>query len=49
MVGSGITQGRSPDSTYSSVMLKDYKQRMGLVEIINDLEEGGVLGAMEKS
>lgn len=30
-------------------MLKDYKQRMGLVEIINDLEEGGVLGAMEKS
>lgn len=49
MVGSGIKQDRSPDSIYSSVALKHYKQRMGLVGIINNLEEGGILEAMEKS
>lgn len=48
MVGSGIRQDSSPDSIYFSVVLKDYKQRVGLVGIINNLEEGGVLEAMEK-
>lgn len=49
MVGSSIRQDRSPDSICFSVVLKDYKQRVGLMGIINNLEEGGVLEAMEKS
>lgn len=49
MVGSGIRQDRSPDSIYFSVVLKDYKQRVGLVGIIDNLEEGGVSEAMGKS
>lgn len=49
MVGSGIRQDSSPDSIYFSVVLKGYKQRVGLVEIINNLEKGGSLEAMEKS
>lgn len=49
MVGSGIRQDSSPDSIYFSVVLKDYKQRVGLVGIIDNLEEGGVSEAMGKS
>lgn len=49
MVGSGIRQDRSPDSIYCSVVLKDYKQRVGLVGIIDNLEEGGVSETMGKS
>lgn len=49
MVGSGIRQHRSPGSMYFTVVLEDYKQRAGLVGIINNLEEGGVLEAMEGS
>lgn len=43
MVGSGIRQDRSPGNIYFTVVLEDYKQRVGLVGIINNLEEGGVL------
>lgn len=32
-----------------TLVLEDYKQRVGLVGIINNLEEGGVLEAMEES
>lgn len=46
--GTGIKQAGSPDSLYFCVVLKDYKQRMGLAGIINNLEEGGVLEAMGK-
>lgn len=49
MVGSSIRQDRSPDGVYFTVVLEDYKQRVGLVGIINNLEEGGILEAMEES
>jgi len=49
MVGSGIRQDSFPDRVYFPVVLRDYKQRVGLVGIINNLEEGGVLEAVEKS
>lgn len=41
MVGSGIQQESSPDSIYFAVVLKDCKQRVGLVGIINNLRKVG--------